>query len=206
MIRQFDTSSWTGKWFAFVYGLLLLSIILLPHIDEVIPLLAGLRLSEGQLDILRQLGEWCGIILLLLLLLFFGSTFVYCRQHRASTLPDAEFLIFLTALCILLYCLPLLIGFTFYFVIWHSVLSLSDIVGYLNKEGRQPYKTILHHIIFYSSIALVGLLLLAGGGWVLLDGRLSQTSFLLALALLTVPHMNVMHEMYNVLRNAKGIK
>lgn len=200
-LQQFDTRSTVGKGFALSYGLLILTSILVLHVEEVVPILQALGVKETELRWVESLAAQKLTILSFTLLLFFFSTFVYCWQHRSGHLPNERFLLHLMVLFPLLYALPLLAGFTFYFVVWHSVLSLTDTVCYLRAEGRCSAKAIRQHMLLYSSLSLGGLLLLGGGGWLFFDGQALLVGFLLALALLTAPHMNVMHQMYRHLRH-----
>ena len=94
----------------------------------------------------------------------------------------------------------MLLGFTFYFVVWHSALSLRNIVKYLRNRNGYPARVIIKQILLYSALALAGIALFGAGG-MMFTGTSAVTSYLfLGLAVLTAPHMQIMHNMYRRIR------
>ena len=65
------------------------------------------------------------------------------------------------------------------------------------------YPFIARQIVFYSLLALVGIALFIFTGYLDFSSRAVVIYILFGLAVLTAPHMNIMHEMYNRLRKSK---
>ena len=114
-----------------------------------------------------------------------------------------RFLLQFAVLVVILYYLPLLLGFTFYFIVWHSVLSLKNIIGYLRKDKRNSYSCIVKQIIFFAAIAICGIVIAGLAGFMFISNASVLIYTFAGLAILTFPHLHVMHEMYNKVRGAK---
>jgi Brp/Blh family beta-carotene 15,15'-monooxygenase len=200
-LYHFKTGSVTGKLFVTSYGLLILSVILLNHFEEVKPLLlqfdAGVKNSRfiNWLDQNRyQIMSVCGV-------LFFSSTFTYQLKHKKDNPSlNGRFLIVLAVLLFILFNMPMLIGFTFYFVAWHSLLSLKNIITYLRKTRQSPRLVIAKEIFLYSSLAMIGIVLFGLTGFMFMNNAAAMSYLFLGLAVLTAPHMLVMHHMYHHIR------
>jgi beta-carotene 15,15'-dioxygenase len=196
------TETLTGRVFVFLYGMMILVLILLIHLQDIIPLLELIDDSWKD-NYLLKLAETNRIaIIFLSLFLFFISAFIYFIKHPESIGASGGFIIHLLFLFILLYELPFIVGFSFYFICWHSVLSLHKIRSYLVSPGRFSNREFLKQVGIYSSIAVAGIIMAALFGFVLLDSNALVTAVILGLAVLTAPHMEVMHEMYAALRRS----
>jgi beta-carotene 15,15'-dioxygenase len=194
----------TGRLFVFLYGMMILVLILLIHLEEIKPILELIDASWRN-DFLLKMAETNRItIIFLSLFLFFISAFIYFIKHPESIGASGGFIIHLLFLFILLYELPFIVGFSFYFICWHSVLSLHKIRSYLVSPGRFSNREFLKQVGIYSSIAVAGILMAASFGFVLLDSNALVTAVILGLAVLTAPHMEVMHEMYAALRRSRS--
>jgi hypothetical protein len=97
----------------------------------------------------------------------------------------------------------MLLGFTFYFVVWHSVLSLNNITAYLRKNNLYTLNNIKKEIILYSVLAIGGIALFGLTGFMFINSRAMVGYLFLGLAVLTAPHMQIMHDMYTSLRQIK---
>ncbi|MBC8111365.1 MAG: hypothetical protein H7Y04_09930 [Verrucomicrobia bacterium] len=95
-----------------------------------------------------------------------------------------------------LYNVPMILGFTFYFVIWHSLLSLRNIINYLRKDNLISNMLITKNIIFYSSLAMIGVVILGSAGFMFINTSTVTVYIFSGLAVLTAPHMQIMHDMY----------
>jgi beta-carotene 15,15'-dioxygenase len=194
------TETFLGKAVVLTYGLVILGVILLGHGEEVRPILAVLDASAEQALWLDRILASKMVLLGISMVLFFGSTFAYFVMNPASRADGGDFLARFALLLLLLHFLPLVLGFVFYFVLWHSVLSLSNILTYLRKDGLFSTGVILKRIVFYSVLALAGMGLLAAGGFAYLTTGTLMVSVIVGLAVLTAPHMGVMHVMYARMR------
>jgi Brp/Blh family beta-carotene 15,15'-monooxygenase len=194
------TETLLGKAVVLNYGLVILGIILLGHAEEVRPILAVLDASPEQALWLERVIDSKMLLLGASMVLFFGSAFAYFVLYPDPHADGGDFIARFALLALLLHFLPLLLGFTFYFIVWHSVLSLGNILTYLRKDDLFSTGTIMKRIVFYSALALVGIGLLAAGGFAYLNTATLMVSVIAGLAMLTAPHMGVMHMMYMRMR------
>lgn len=203
-LYQFKTNTILGKAFVIFYGLLILAVILLHHFEDVKPLFQQFNAGRENavfinwLDVNRyQVISVCGI-------LFFATTFIYFLRNNHSGVNDkGQFLIRFAIILLILFNLPMLLGFTFYFVVWHSVLSLNNIIGYLRKNNSNTQNSIRKEIILYSVLAIAGIVLFGLTGFMFISSNAIVGYLFLGLAVLTAPHMQIMHDMYNSLRQIK---
>jgi len=200
-LYQFKTNGLPGKLLAISYGWVLLNVLLVNNLEELKPMvsLSGYG-KEGSL-LISAVEQYRDELLSLSLLLFFCSVFVYFHFNKNKKSVSAQFLIHFAGLVLILYHLPLLLGFTFYFVIWHSVLSLHNIMGYLRKEGRYPFRSVVRQLILFSFIALAGIVVAGIAGYMFSSHQALLLGLIGGLAVLTAPHMQVMHDMYSRVRN-----
>jgi beta-carotene 15,15'-dioxygenase len=185
------------------YGFVLLSVILLSNMEELQVLIHQSELSTGQLSLLVWVNKYHGLILTVFLLFFFISVFLYFLQNKGADKVSDSFLLQFSVLVFILYNMPLVLGFTFYFVVWHSVLSLKNIITYLQAGNKYSFSRILKQISFYSILAIGGIIITGVVGYIFINSKAVILYVFLGLAVLTAPHMEVMHDMYNRIRSIK---
>ena len=206
-LYQFKTDTFFGKIFIISYGLLILSVILLHHFEDVMPIY--LQFESGKKN--AALINWIDVHRYLLLsisgIAFFTTTFIYFLKNRdSSTNANGHFLIRFALILFILFSLPMLLGFTFYFVLWHSVFSLKNIFSYLNKNGLISRIAIAKEIGFYSILSFGGFIIFGYTGFLFLGNNELIAYVFLFLAVLTAPHMQVMHNMYQKLKLVRAHK
>ncbi len=205
-LYQFKTNSLSGKAFVIFYGLLILSVILLHHFEEVKPLLQQFSAGKENAVFINWLDTNRYNIISVSGILFFTTTFIYFLQNNNTEAKDkGEFLIRFAIILFILFKLPMLLGFTFYFVIWHSVLSLNNINTYLRKNNSYTKNSIRRQIILYSLLAIGGIALFGLTGFMFINSNAMVSYLFLGLAVLTAPHMQIMHDMYNSIRQIKPV-
>jgi Brp/Blh family beta-carotene 15,15'-monooxygenase len=205
-LYQFKTNSLSGKAFVIFYGLLILSVILLHHFEEVKPLLQQFSAGKENAVFINWLDANRYNIISVSGILFFTTTFIYFLQNNNTEAKDkGEFLIRFAIILFILFKLPMLLGFTFYFVIWHSVLSLNNINTYLRKNNSYTKNSIRRQIILYSLLAIGGIALFGLTGFMFINSNAMVSYLFLGLAVLTAPHMQIMHDMYNSIRQIKPV-
>lgn len=199
-LHRFKTNTIAGKLFVFSYGLLILGVILLQHFEELKPLFALFEAGRANEKMILFIDSKRYFILSICAVFFFASTFFYFVRTGIDQSQSGYFLLQLALLLLLLYHLPMMVGFTFYFIIWHSVLSLTNIVVYLRRNNVYPPGMIVKQIVFYSCLAMAGVSLVGVGGFMFVNSNTIVVYVFLGLAVLTAPHMQIMHDMYNRLR------
>ena len=204
-LNQFKTRSLVGKLFVVSYGLLILGVILLNHFEEVKQIFTLFDPSGKYIYALNYIETNKYIILLILGLFFFTSTFFYFLINKLKQAHPEKFLVHFILILFILFYLPMILGFTFYFVVWHSILSLKNIVNYLRKDGLFTVRIIAKQITIYSVIALAGIVLLGVTRYMLGNINAMVSYVFIGLAVLTAPHMQIMHDMYINIRNYNKI-
>ena len=202
-LYRFNINNISGVFFVSSYGLMILGVMLLNHFEEVRSLFQVFDLNARQLGVLDWFGNHRVMILGFLALLFFVSAFNHFLLHGAEPDNQGGFLIRFCLIMMIVFYLPMTLGFTFYFICWHSVLSLRNIVRYLRRGDQFKRAYIVRQIAAYSLLALTGITLFGISGLMLMDHKLMTLQIMLGLAVLTAPHMQVMHDMYKYIRYPK---
>ena len=135
-----------------------------------------------------------------LLMFFIVITFIYFSTQEAESYNPGIFIVHLGLILLILYALPMMLAFTFYFIVWHSLLSLKNIVVFLRNNTHYTYRQIILRMLVLSVLALGGIVLFGAGGFMFLNHQTMLVYVFLGLAVLTAPHLQVMHEMYKLMR------
>jgi Brp/Blh family beta-carotene 15,15'-monooxygenase len=202
-LYHFKTDQLSGKLFVITYGLLILGIILLHHFEELIPMFNLFPSGIAADDFIQSILTYRYFILTFIFVSFIIAAIIYFSKHENESYHSETFIIHLGLLVCILYLLPMILSFTFYFIIWHSFLSLKNIVGFLKQNNAYSLTKTIRQIVFYSLLAIVGILLAGTGGFMFINKELMVVYVFLGLAVLTAPHLQVMHEMYIQLRRLK---
>ncbi|MFN9109051.1 MAG: Brp/Blh family beta-carotene 15,15'-dioxygenase [Bacteroidota bacterium] len=195
-LHRFKTETTIGKLFVISYGLLILGFILLHHFDSLIPLFNLFPSGRDAAELIQWIAQNRYILLGFIVLHFFIITFIYFYKHEINTHDSGVFLVHLAIILPILYFLPMMMAFTFYFIIWHSLLSLQNILRYLQSQNKFNNKQIAGQILFYSLLALMGIGLAGAAGFMFINHHTMLVYVFIGLAVLTAPHMQVMHDMY----------
>lgn len=202
-LNNFKTESFAGKLFVISYGLMILGVILLTHFDDIIPMFNLFESGKANQTLINFISEYRYNILSALTVFFFASTFIYFASTEKASFHNDYFLMQLAVLLFILFYLPMVIGFTFYFVMWHSMLSLKNIVHYLNINSKLPNAVIIKQLLLYSSLAIIGILIFGWSGMMFVSSDAIMVYVFIGLAVLTAPHMQIMYDMYTSIRSHK---
>ncbi len=186
----------------FAYGVFILSLLLLNHLDDVaslVPLMGDSIVEKPWFAFLKtnHLAITIGVFV------FFVGTFVF-HVFKNKMLPlNLQQIVQFSILLIVVSLLPMLLAFTFYFTIWHSLLSVRNIFRYLQDlKNPQKFSIICNKSVLFSLIALGGIALLYFGMQYYFPKVNLLFALLVMLSILTLPHLTVMHEMYkNSIKN-----
>jgi beta-carotene 15,15'-dioxygenase len=200
-LYNFRTNTLAGKLFVISYGLLILGVILLNHFEEVKPLLMEFDAGVNHAAFINWIDQNRYTILSFCGVFFFASTFFYFSTQRSALQVHGDFIAQFALILFILYNLPMVLGFTFYFIVWHSVLSLRNIVRYLRRDGAFASRLIIKQISIYSLAAMVGVCLFGVTGSMFVNDNAMMVYVFLGLAVLTAPHMQIMHDMYKSIRS-----
>lgn len=201
-LHRFRTDTLWGKILVMNYGLVILSIILMPNFNEVRPILLLFKAGSDNLAFINWLDSHRIGLIFSAAVLFLVSVIIYFRKNKELAFSENRyFSIQFLLILVILYNLPMVLGFTFYFVIWHSTLSLKNITSYLRKNSNfNTANRVIRQIVFYSLLAIGGILIFGFTGFMFINNNAIMAYSFLGLAVLTAPHMQVMHDMYHKIR------
>jgi beta-carotene 15,15'-dioxygenase len=184
------------------YGSLIFAVLLLSHLSEIgasIPIVGGFLNGTTFYVFLERYSN----LIIIVLALFF--ILVVYSLHRKGEIIKIRFsqVIQFSTLLLVISLLPLLLAFTFYFALWHSILSVRNIFSYFkNFNNSKKFTVFCNKSILFSLLALGSIV----GLYFALDYFIPDMNLLFALlivlSVLTLPHLAVMHRMYkNFSRN-----
>lgn len=103
----------------------------------------------------------------------------------------------LTTLSFMFYFTPLLVGFTLYFTLWHSLSSLLDQVSFFRLQWPSfTLSNYYYQAAPYTLLAVFGLFGLIFGQSVLFPQASILSLFLILIACVTLPHIVLVEERY----------
>ena len=103
----------------------------------------------------------------------------------------------LSVLSFMLYYTPLLVGFTLYFTLWHSLSSLLDQVSFFRHQWPSfTLKSYYYQAAPYTLLAIFGLLGLIFGQSFIFPEASFLSLFLILIACMTLPHIILVEERY----------
>ncbi len=203
-LNQFKTNTLPGKIFVISYGLVILSVILLHHFDDVKPIYELFESGRENQAVINWISQNRYYILFANASIFFIAAFIYFLNNRYPYNSDSgQFLVRFACILFILFNLPLLLGFTFYFVVWHSVLSINNIISYLRKKNTVSYTTIAKQILLFSILAIAGIGIFGLTSFMFINENAVTGYIFLGLAVLTAPHMEIMYDMYGAIRQKR---
>ena len=192
----------TSAYLFISYGSFILGILLLNNLTEIagsVPAMSNYFTENVLFKLVLQYKTWLMVVL--------GVNFVvalFREISKGNIEINAHQVLHFSLLMSIISFLPMLLAFTFYFAMWHSIISVRNIFSYFKKvNGTTTYKFICNKSILFSVLALGGLMFI----YFILKYFMPETNLLFALlvilSVLTLPHLTVMHGMYkNFNRNA----
>jgi len=189
------------------YGLLIVLVLLLTHSQEVLPILSLIeKQNTGIISTIFNPRISAIILIGISVLLLLNFAWIQ-RSHPLSVKWYLYIFIQTVFLLLVIISLPLPLAFAFYFGCWHSLHSLENIRQHLSDSNNKVigFVALLKKCIPYSIIALTGIAIL-----IILSSYLQAESvflffFFIGIAILTVPHLEVMSHMYKHLRKKDTI-
>jgi Brp/Blh family beta-carotene 15,15'-monooxygenase len=180
------------------YGLMILSFMLLTHINEVIPIINELPQLKNN-NLIFYATEFRVIALALISALTIILGFILYLKDDAKNRPEYLGFIF-QLMCILwiMISLPLILAFTFYFGCWHSLHSLNYIRHHLSDRPDQPlhWQELMRKSLPFSIAALAMIVLVVVWAGNTYDTPILMMGFFIGIAILTAPHLEIMSKMY----------
>ena len=191
---KWEAGSLKKRLLGLAWGSLILSSLLLMHLEEVITLLASIISIPAFLSVsgpvqLAMFPTICGLIVLLL--------WSQALRERAMAIP--EFLKEIASLTILLttfYVAGLWLGFALYFGVWHALSSMLAEIEAFRKEQSYSVKAFIKDALPFSLISFAGIGIL-GLAVSFLGEQIPMILLLfIAISVLTLPHTIYMDRFY----------
>ena len=177
------------------YGLLFLVNYLLFQFSNVESILLGFPdFEQSQIERLRLLYGYQEEVMIASLLIFIPILSIYLFQSKLLGLVQLETVLQLVVLMLIVFNLPILLGFGFYFNIWHAGLSMIEIKKFLGWQDKSYW------FIYRKSWLTNGLsFLMIGLLFVVFKGNLERllAIFFMSIAILTAPHMKVISVLFS---------
>ncbi len=184
------------------YGAFILSLLLLTHVKEIevaVPIIGNYLKGSVFYDFIQHYSY---IIISIFAATFLSILFWQIRKNNTVNIDiwkivQFGFLIFIIS------TLPMLLAFTFYFALWHSILSVRNIFSYFKSfNNNKKFVLICNKSILFSLLALGSIVGLYFGLHYFMPDMNLLFALLIVLSVLTLPHLTVMHSMYkNYSRN-----
>lgn len=194
LIRLSRTNSLSSRILFSVYGLLFLVNYLLFQFPQVEAILLGFPgFDESQIEKLRLLFGYQNEVLIGSLLLFVPVLLIFLYQNQQLGFSQIASILQLFVLMMIVFNLPILLGFGFYFNIWHAGLSMVEIKKFLGWENKSYWfiyrKSWLTNGLSFLMIAIL---------FMIFKGNLERllAIFFMSIAILTAPHMKVISALF----------
>jgi Brp/Blh family beta-carotene 15,15'-monooxygenase len=183
-----------AKLFYFIYGLFILLLLFRFHEKEVIKIVEGItQITLSQKSISLSLNG-TGIILIVL--------FIY-NYYTSKIVQETIFLelLYLLVFTVIFKVGSLIWAFSIYFILWHSIPSLSSQILFLYGEvSLMNIKAYLKSAFIYWLISIIGIVILY---FLLREYKIFDAIFFSFLAAITFPHVFVIEKMFNI-KNKKA--
>lgn len=185
----------TPVWLQLSHGALILGFLLLSHVNETMAILNSFPVVFPAWLKPEQWEQQ--VPFLLLALTGIHAMILYGTVSSSTEFAWINYLIKTTLLILLMTLLPLILAFTFYFGFWHSFHALNAIRGHLSDSNTPlPWSQVLKRSIPFSLAAFILLALLLVWATTTYQLPMMLMFFFIGIAILTAPHLDVMHKMY----------
>jgi len=201
-VSWYRVKGFSGILFAVTYGLFIIGAIILPHWAEVRTMIGLIATKPAQQNALALIEKYSRSIMIAISLCMILASSYSLFQSKADLRKALLFWIGTIGMLLIVTQLPMLLGFTSYFVFWHSLRSMHHIITYLKKSKSATLDRILLQMALYSLLAIAGIIIFGIFSYGYADSRWLPIYIFLGLALLTAPHMRIMHHMHTVEHDA----
>lgn len=184
---------WQARLLYLLWGGFVLGFPILIHHEEATAIVTEIT---GKAYVLND-----GLRRVLIGLSFFGNVVVLSHLNEQSILSDDAFAGELVNLCLLAALFsftPLLVGFSIYFVVWHSLAATLDQIGIFRRMYKGAYSSqmYLRQIIPMSLLAIAGLAALGYYQYQWATQPIGWGTLFLFISIITTPHAILIDRLY----------
>lgn len=184
----------------FLYGSGLLLFLLTTHIDSVTPIISGIpSLRFFDSTYLKDYSSYFTS--------FFGLLSIFTVAiHSKPASVKIKLIVRTVIILFVMYNLPLIPAFTFYFGCWHSIRSMDFIRKHLSTtQHKMSWNMLLKKALPFTTAALLFILILIFVLNNIYGMSVTLMSLFIGVAILTAPHLSVMSDMYVHLKKTKRL-
>ncbi len=178
-----------------IYGLLFLVNYLLYQFPQVEVILLGFPGFEySQIEKLKLLYGYQMEVMIASIILFVPALLIYLIRNKQMGFSQLIAILQLTMLMVIVFNLPILLGFGLYFNIWHAGLSMIEIKKFLGWQDKSYWfiyrKSWITNGLSFLMIAIL---------FMVFRGNIERllAIFFMAIAILTAPHMKVISSFFS---------
>jgi Brp/Blh family beta-carotene 15,15'-monooxygenase len=175
--------------FQLSYGLLILSLLFIFHVAEVQEIIfeiSKVAIPTESIAIFFYIS--LGSFLLLSLFKYFTT-----KEFKKRIFQE---ILFLFVFAIIFKTSSLIWGFAIYFILWHSIPSMSDQINFLyGSVSFSNFKKYFKSAFFYWIVSLIGILILS---LIFREDYFFNALFFSFLAAITFPHVWVIVNMFKI--------
>lgn len=173
--------------FHLFYGLLILNLLFIFHINEVQRIISDISKINITTDTIFIFFYFSLIGFLILCLIKYSKS----KEIKKTVIQEV---LFLFVFAIIFKTSTLIWGFTIYFILWHSIPSIIDQINFLyGSISFENFKKYFKSAFYYWIISLVGILLLY---LIFRNEYFFDALFFSFLAAITFPHVWVIVNMF----------
>lgn len=179
----------------FLYGFLFLLNYLLyqfPQVESIILSFPGFE--QRHVEILRMFYTYQQQVMIASIIIFVPNLLIYLYRSKQFGYVQIVAILQLSLLSLIVFNLPILLGFGFYFNIWHAGLSMIEIKKFLGWQDKS-YLFIYQKSWLTNGSSLLMITIL----FAVFQGNMERllAVFFMAIAILTAPHMKVISSLFS---------
>lgn len=198
--EYFIKSDWSAKLLFLSWGCVVLFTLFYFHLDELRHMFAQMDDTAFFLTFMSKKVIYPILLASTILLIISGAI-----QIVKTGLPFEVFMLEVFILGCIVFCnrvLPILIAFTLFFVIIHSVKVLKQEFGYLYRlKQKDSALNFLKQLLPYTLVSVIGTMVI----FLLIKSDIIPISFplmfIILISAVTFPHSIVMHKFYDVTKD-----
>lgn len=180
---------------SFLYGFLFLINYLLYQFPQVESIILGFPgFEQSNVEMLRMFYTYQQQVMIASIVFFVPILLIYLYRSKQFGYIQIQTILQLSLLSFIVFNLPILLGFGFYFNIWHAGLSMIEIKKFLGWQDKS-YLFIYQKSWLTNGVSFLMIAVL----FTIFQGNMERllAVFFMAIAILTAPHMKVISNLFS---------
>ncbi len=188
-------TSLSSRILSFLYGFLFLVNYLLYQFPQVESIILGFPgFEQSNVEMLRMFYTYQQQVMIASIVFFVPILLIYLYRSKQFGYIQIQTILQLSLLSFIVFNLPILLGFGFYFNIWHAGLSMIEIKKFLGWQDKS-YLFIYQKSWLTNGVSFLMIAVL----FAIFQGNMERllAVFFMAIAILTAPHMKVISNIFS---------